>query len=306
MRFEKPLEKERVLLTVRNAVEKTILLKEKNILLEETKAKQKLGKVTNIDLYRAEIQALQAENNVVNAQTMISSLVEQFKLLLGEDIENIQTVSKVDVDLQDIEYKSAVETALKNRIDLEEAKDRIEDAKLNLKLARDNRLPRVDLQISYGAFGNGPSFGKSLKLSDPTLRVGLVLGGQVTQYQNKASVDRAELDIKKAERNLEQKKQNITQEVREAVIDLKQKKTAIVLQEKSVGQAEKQLEFAQIRFTRGLSDNLTIIEAEESLSRTRTSHISALINYIIAKTRLKMVTGTMNVGPGIPKSNWEY
>ena len=40
--LEKPLEKNRVLLTVRNAVEKSVLLKEKNILLSETKERYRM------------------------------------------------------------------------------------------------------------------------------------------------------------------------------------------------------------------------------------------------------------------------
>ena len=40
--LEKPLEKERVLLTVRNAVEKSVLLKEKDILLSETKERYRM------------------------------------------------------------------------------------------------------------------------------------------------------------------------------------------------------------------------------------------------------------------------
>jgi outer membrane protein len=83
--------------------------------------------------------------------------------------------------------------------------------------------------------------------------------------------------------------------VLQTITGVKQAQARVYLQEQSVSQAEKQLELADLRYKKGLSTNLDVIDAEEAFISAKTNYYSAIAQHLIAKMRLKQVTGTLEV-----------
>ena len=60
-------------------------------------------------------------------------------------------------------------------------------------------------------------------------------------------------------------------------------------------QAEKQLELAELRYKKGLSDNLDVIDAEEAVLKATTSYYSAIAQHMLAKLKLQQAAGTLEI-----------
>jgi len=80
-----------------------------------------------------------------------------------------------------------------------------------------------------------------------------------------------------------------------AINSVRQAQARIGLQEQSVVQAEKQLELAELRYKKGLSDNLDVIDAEEAVLKAKTGYYSVVVQHILAKLTLKHATGALDI-----------
>ena len=87
----------------------------------------------------------------------------------------------------------------------------------------------------------------------------------------------------------------ILAEVMQTTIAVEQAQASVELQAQSVTQANKQLELAELRYKKGLSDNLDALDAEENVMQANTGAYSAIVQHLIALLRLKQVTGTLEI-----------
>jgi outer membrane protein TolC len=76
---------------------------------------------------------------------------------------------------------------------------------------------------------------------------------------------------------------------------VQQAQTRVELQEQSVMQAEQQLELAELRYKKELSDNLDVIDAEGSLIDAKSSYYSAVMQHTLEQMKLQQATGTLDV-----------
>ena len=84
-------------------------------------------------------------------------------------------------------------------------------------------------------------------------------------------------------------------EVRAAARNVERIGKSIVLQERNIDFAEKQLRLATLRYQRGLASNFDIIDAENNLIQARSNYVSLVSDYHVAQIELKRVTGTLDV-----------
>ena len=88
---------------------------------------------------------------------------------------------------------------------------------------------------------------------------------------------------------------NIANEVRAAARNVERVGKSIVLQERNIDFAEKQLRLANLRYQRGLASNFDIIDAENNLIQARSNYVSLLADHHVSLIELKRVTGTLDV-----------
>jgi len=97
---------------------------------------------------------------------------------------------------------------------------------------------------------------------------------------------------------------NVTREVRASARNVERIGKSIVLQERNIEFAEKQLRLASLRYQRGLASNFDIIDAENNLISAKSNYISLFADYNVALIELKRVTGNLDLheefAPGGP------
>ena len=87
----------------------------------------------------------------------------------------------------------------------------------------------------------------------------------------------------------------MTREVRAAARNVERVGKSIVLQERNIEFAEKQLRLASLRYQRGLASNFDIIDAENNLISARSNYVSFISEYNVALIELKRVNGTLDL-----------
>ena len=97
--------------------------------------------------------------------------------------------------------------------------------------------------------------------------------------RNEAEVQAAEADLKNAEYKLDDTKEILKEEVRDAVRRLEESKSRIGITEKNIELAEKTYDISLERFQNGDITSRELALEQNSLTRARVEYLSALIDY---------------------------
>ncbi len=267
-------------------------------LLEASEARMQVGLASKLDVFRAELQASQTEDNLVQAHANLEQAKENFRAVLGLDPDSPiepEAAALPAAELTQSAVEELVETALQHRLEIQEARDQVSDAERSAALARQNLLPQLDLTLSVSKLGFGPSYGQSLEAGDTRFNVFVS-----TSYPLERSFDRAnkaisELELQARRRALRQREQDVAGDVRSAARNIERILKSVSLQRKSLEFAEQQLRLASLRYQRGLASNFDVVEAEGSLVTARSALVGLLTDFQVARIQLLRSLGTLDV-----------
>ncbi len=268
-------------------------------LLQASEARMQVGLASKLDVFRAELQASQTEDSLVQSRASLDQSKENFRSLLGLDPGELVepeagALPAAEYELPPID--DLVTSALEHRLDILEARDQIRDAERTAALSRQNLLPQLDLTVSVSKLGFGPSYKDSLEAGDTRWNFFVS-----TSYPLERSFDRAnqaisELDVVSRRRALRQREQDVAAEVRSAARNIERILKSVELQKKSVDFAEQQLRLATLRYQRGLASNFDVVESEGNLVTARSALVGLLTDFQVARVQLLRSLGTLDVG----------
>jgi outer membrane protein TolC len=263
-------------------------------------ARLEVGLVSKLDVYRAELQASQAQESMVRSEASLDSELERFRTLLGlspsDPLQPEALVLPEDIAADDIEpVEILTQRALENRLDLLETSDEVGDARRTASLARQNLLPQLDLNLGVTQFGNGTTYGNAFHSAERRVNLFFSTSYPLERSTEAASRAVAQLDVTSRERTLRQRQLDLEAEVRSAVRELERIRKSIELQRKGVEVAEQQRRLATLRYQRGLASNFDVVDAEGSLVVARSALVGLLTSYQVARVDLLRVTGTLAV-----------
>jgi outer membrane protein len=262
-------------------------------------ARLKVGLASKLDVLRADLQASQAESAAVAADSALETALERFRFVLGlpptalVEPEHIRFPTELAPRPEPLDVLLA--RALQNRLDLQESRDQLEDARRSSAIARQNLLPRLDLNVGITRSGFGSTFSESLSEADHRVDFFVTTSYPLEQASVQAAKASAELELVSRQRALRQKQLEIEADVRAAVRDLERIRKSIELQRKGVELAEQQHRLATLRYERGLASNFDVVDAEQSVLSARTALVGLLTDFQVARVRLLRVTGELDV-----------
>ncbi|HVR72619.1 MAG TPA: TolC family protein [Vicinamibacteria bacterium] len=274
-------------------------LRRSQSLQSASEARLAVGLVSKLDVFRAQLQAAQAQESMVRAQASLDDALERFRFLLGRppgdglQPEAVSLPEELPADVEPVEV--LVPRALANRLDLHESRDEVEDARRFSSVARQNLLPQLDLRVGWVGRGLGPSYGGAWRTADRQLTWGLETSFPLERSSDRADRALAEIQVATRERTLRQRELEIESEVRRAWRDLDQIRKSALLQKAAREVAEQQHRLATLRYQRGLASNFDVVEAEESLVLARSALVSLLARYQVERVDLLRTLGTLDV-----------
>jgi outer membrane protein TolC len=264
-----------------------------------SEARLQVGLASKLDVFRAQLQAAQAEEATVRSQAALEGALEQFRFLLGmaptASLEPEETALPDRVEVEPEPVEALVARALARRLDLRETRDQEDDARRSASLARQNLLPRLDLNLALSRFGGEIPFGSAFPVTDHRLRFFFTASYPIERSIDRAARALSEIEQSARGRARQQREIEVETEVRTAMRELERIRKSVDLQRQALEIAEQQHRLATLRYQRGLASNFDVVDAEASLVLARSALIGLATSHRIARLELLRVTGNLDV-----------
>jgi outer membrane protein TolC len=147
------------------------------------------------------------------------------------------------------------------------------------------------MNANYGLIGVNPSQSNGTWQVTGGINIPVFAGNRVH-----GDVLEAESQLRQARSRLGDLRGQIDYEVRAAVLDLNAAAEQVEVARSSVDLAEQTLTQSQDRFSAGVTDNLEVVQAQQSVADANESYIQSLYAHNLAKVELAYAIGDAEQG----------
>ncbi|HKK50146.1 MAG TPA: TolC family protein [Myxococcota bacterium] len=289
-------------------------------LLEQVKTQYEVGVVSQVEVVEAEAGVAGREFDLINAANEYRNVQDRLiDRVLGADLDattELQLVPTEDAQayrIRTIDVGEAVSVAFRQRPELRVADRQIEQGELDLKFARNQRLPEFDVEVRYGFVGITGEGNPDLQFGTPSdagdfgdshddffqpdgadnLRVTGTFSIPFPNTTARKRVSRSQLELRRSQTRKLRTEQQIILDVREAARTLRASEEGIEAAERRRLAAEEQLRAERIRLEHGESTPFEVLQRESDLVEAESQKIEALRSYREAETALERSQGTI-------------
>jgi outer membrane protein TolC len=185
-----------------------------------------------------------------------------------------------------ITLEEALQQAFANRQDLKAANAQVRASELTRSAARAELLPSLALNADYGVNGINPNQSHGTFSATATLTVPIWRGGQAQGDMEQA---RAEFSERRAE--LEDLHAKVESDVRNAYLDLQAATNQLSVASENLRVNRETLELTRQKFQAGVSDNVEVVQAQESVANAELDYINSVLGHNLAKLSLARAVG---------------
>ena len=118
------------------------------------------------------------------------------------------------------------------------------------------------------------------------LRFPIWQGGRI-----EGDIEQAGAGLAQRQAELEDLRQRIEGDVRSAYIDLQTARSQIEVAQENLGVTKENLKLTQQRFDAGITDNLEVVQSQESVANAELDYINSVFAYNLAKLSLARAMG---------------
>jgi len=263
------------------------------------KAFLEVEQIIPVEADRTRVAMLNAQNAAVNAREEYATALDFFKVRIGMSPERNIDVVEEQVDLGDpgVTIALAIDTAMKYRLDLLNVQDQIDDAHRQIRVARNNLLPQVDLSgsVTMDTDPDRPNtFGYNTERT--TWRAGLSVEVPLERKAERNAFRASLISLRQAQRNYEESADNVRLEVQRAIRRTARARASMDIQAENIRVNEARAAMARAKFVLGeLPSNRDVVEAEDDLRAARNDYAEAVSEYRRAVLEFLRDTGTLRV-----------
>ncbi|OGD27728.1 MAG: hypothetical protein A2028_02820 [Candidatus Aminicenantes bacterium RBG_19FT_COMBO_59_29] len=304
-----------------NVVRQSLKLAEE--LLEKNKAEIEAGTLPPIELLTAEAEVSLRQAEILEAQAQVRNNEELVKTIINlaaemDDVKKVRivptdtpTVEKVDLD-----FDTALDTAIRNRPDLQALRIDSRNREFDLSFAKNQLLPDVRLQLSYWSPGisgdqilyqggsalSGIIIGtvpgkRSSALKDAinfaykNTSIGVTVSLPVSNVLSRAYHAQARIGLEQARLRVKNQEQELTLELGDAVraVETNYQRTQAYKTARELAQRKLEAELEKLQV--GMSTNYLVLQFQRDLANAQTLEQKALIDYKISLADLDRVMG---------------
>lgn len=249
----------------------------------------KAGTRARYDLTKASVDLSGARLDLITAQSDVKLAREQLNNAMGITVDfEYEIADNFSFRAYPIGFEGALETAYRQRPDLNSLFSQLAAAEKNLEMIKTEYLPRIDAQAGYSAGGSFNPLSQGWN-AGVTMSVN-IFEGLVTK--NRIAEQNAVINKIKAK--ITSQKLQIHQDIKKAYLNLDKAEKTISVAELQVQQATENLELVNLKYTAGISNPLEVTDATVSYSDAKLKHIRALYDYKKAEANIEKAMGKMN------------
>jgi outer membrane protein TolC len=254
---------------------------------------QKAGLSPAIDTLRSQVEFQTRQQQLIVARNDYAkqklSLARIIGLALGQEFQ--LTEKAPYQSLTPLPMEVYLQRAYATRPDYQASQAQVLSAELTHRAAAAGRYPTVDLSANYGDIGVTPSQSNGTWQVNGGISIPIFAGGKVH-----SDLLEADAQLKQARSQLGDLRGRIDYEVRTALLDLTAAAEQVEVARSSVELAEEALNQSKDRFTAGVTDNLEVVQAQESVASAHESYIQSLYAHNLAKVELAYAIGDAEQG----------
>ena len=287
------------------AKKKSLALAEK--LLSENRIKVKVGTLAPLDVVEAEAEVASRAEGVIQAEALLASVQDNLRQTLAPANDPVLWSTRIVPSERptaappSIDVEAAIRTALQGRTDVVAARKGLERSDVNLRFAKNQLLPAVDLVASYSGSGvggttlirdgfggpvietipggYGDAAGDAFSFDFPNWVVGVKVSVPLGNRTAKGNEARARLSKEQAETAMKRLELSVVSEVRAAARNLEAGYKSVEATRAARVLATRRLEAEEKRFAAGMSTSFLVTQAQRDLADAEVNEIRAVASY---------------------------
>jgi len=251
------------------------------------------GVVPAIDALRAQVEFQTRQQQLIAARNDYAKEKLQLARIIGlAPGQEFNLTDKAPYEpLAPMSIDAALQRAYRSRPDYQAAIQQVLSAEKFRSAAKAEHYP--SLQISANDGLGGVNIGDSRNVYDfgLTLAVPIFAGGRAH-----ADALQAEATLRQSQQQLENLRGQIDYDVRAALLDLNSAADQVAVAKQNLDLANQTLDQARDRFTAGVTDNLEVVQAQDTVAAANESYIASLYAHNVAKVELARALGFAEQG----------
>jgi outer membrane protein TolC len=258
------------------------------ISLDQASARHQAGTAPLLDELRARVDFQSLQQQLIAASNTLEKDKLALKRVIGLPLEQSFTLTdKVPYAAFDgIDVEKAIREAHANRKDLAAMVEQEKAADEQRKAATAARLPTLTFNGDYGDIG--PTLSHSHGTGDATGNFSVPL---FDEFALRGQAKQAQAQLDAAQAKLSDKNAQIDADVRDALLDIAAAEKLVEVAKSSVELANEALSEAQLRYANGVSDNLAVSQAQQSVAQANDQYVTSLYRHNLAKLSLARALG---------------
>lgn len=245
------------------------------------------GIATGIDVLRAQVQLANERQALVQSRNRAKSsllvLARNIGISPGTAIELADPLAFHEA--RSISVDAVLPQALAARPDYQSLLRQRDALGEQLRASRARFLPK------FAASGNYGGIGRSVGGMQPTGLVQLSLSLTVFDRDREGEAQEIEARILRIERQMNDTKLGVEQELRQALLDLESAAEEVTVAGAGLDLAQKEVDLARLRFSQGVTNNIEVTTAQDALSRAQQNSIVALTHHTDARISMVRALG---------------
>jgi outer membrane protein TolC len=258
------------------------------VLFDQTTDQKQAGLAAAVDVLRSNVELQSREQRLIVARNNLAKqklvLARAIGLPAGQAFDITTEVAYQPLMTSSLD--DALQRAYSSRADYKSLAEQVHSAELEKKAASAERYPVLSALADYGSIGTNFASNHGTVNAAAELRLPIFQGGRV-HGDNLV----ADSQLARAKQRLEDLGAGIDQEVRDAFFDLQDTAEEVSVEQNAVRLATQTLEQSRDRFSSGVTDNIEVVQAQESLADANDTYIASLYRYNVAKISLARAIG---------------
>jgi outer membrane protein TolC len=257
------------------------------------------GRLSFLDVQRSLQNQLNAENSLIDAVNQYQNQVDDFKVTLGMPVGGDLEITPIELQVNppDLEHGDPEQAAVKYRLDLQTARDQIDDARRGVSNAKNGLLPNVTLNAS-AATGSGLEPSWYQFNNDATVYGGGVrIDWPLDQLAERNAYRRSLIHLERSQRNYVQVRDTAISDVRSIARAIRVALATLQIQQRSVELNQKRLDLANELLLQGKKGVLDVVDAQSALLNAQDAYDQARASLQTRVLQYLRDTGTLRIDP---------
>ena len=258
------------------------------VLFDQTTDQKKAGLAAAVDVLRSDVELQAREQRLIVARNNLAKqkrvLARAVGLPAGQTFDIVTEVAYQPLTTSSLD--DALQQAYSSRADYKSIAEQVRSAELQKGAASAERYPTLSAVVDYGSIGTNTASNHGTVDAAAELRLPIFQGGRV--HGDNLVADSL---LARARQRLEDLRASIDQGVRDVFLDLQDTAQEVSVENNAVRLATQTLEQSRDRFASGVTDNIEVVQAQESLADANDAYIATLYRYNIAKISMARAIG---------------